>query len=80
MKTLLGRARGRARALHREEDGLQTLEVVMILAVAAVILSVIVVGFPTIRGWFVKQTNNVLQANGADYTPSSGGSIGLTPQ
>jgi Flp pilus assembly pilin Flp len=64
-------SRSSLRAFLDDEEGLQTLEVVMIMAVAAVILAVIVMVFPTIRTWFYNRLNEVFTANGSGYTAST---------
>ncbi|MDA1233034.1 MAG: hypothetical protein O2856_19895 [Planctomycetota bacterium] len=37
---------------HEDEDGIEAIQVVMILAIAAVALLVIKSAWPTIRSWF----------------------------
>jgi len=45
--------------LHEDEEGLTTLEVVMIVAVAAIILALIKVFWGSIKTWFGMSTQNV---------------------
>lgn len=44
--------RRRLRVFHEGEDGIETLNVVMIVGVSALILAVVVAAWPTIREWF----------------------------
>ena len=45
-------SRSRIIQFHREEEGIEAAQVVMILAIAAVALLVIKSAWPTIRDWF----------------------------
>jgi Flp pilus assembly pilin Flp len=47
--------------LHEDEEGLTTLEVVMIVAVAAIILALIKVFWGSIKTWFGQSTQNTTQ-------------------
>jgi hypothetical protein len=40
------------RRIHEDERGLETLQVVMIIAVAALILALVKLTWPTIKSWF----------------------------
>lgn len=42
------------RRIHEDERGLETLQVVMIIAIAALILALIKTTWPTITAWFNK--------------------------
>jgi hypothetical protein len=44
---------------HSDEEGLETLQVVMIIGIAAVILAIVRNQFPTIRGWFEQMLGNI---------------------
>jgi hypothetical protein len=44
---------------HSDEEGLETLQVVMIIGIAAVILAIVRSQFPTIRGWFESMLGNI---------------------
>lgn len=45
-------------AIHRDEQGLNTLQVVAILAVAAIVLAVIKLFWADIFNWFVKNAGD----------------------
>jgi hypothetical protein len=51
--------RNRLANFHREERGMETLQVVLIIAVAAVILAVFVRLWPEIRDWAEEVINNI---------------------
>jgi len=61
-------ARG-LRPARRSRRGVTTLEVVMIVGVSALILSVIVLAFPTIKKFFVTGTKTVI--NNTDLNDTS---------
>jgi hypothetical protein len=42
------------RRIHNDERGLETLQVVMIIAVAALILALVKLTWPSIQDWFNK--------------------------
>jgi len=42
--------------IHKDEQGLETLQVVAILAVAAIVLAVLKIFWNDIKGWFDKET------------------------
>jgi hypothetical protein len=46
---------------HQDEDGIETLQIVMIVGVAVVILLVIVVFWEQIQGWFQGETGKFMQ-------------------
>lgn len=48
----------RWRQFHDDEDGLETLQIVMIAGLAALIMIVIVAFWKDIRGWFKKIIGN----------------------
>jgi len=45
---------------HDDEEGLEALQVVMILAIAAVILGLLKLYWPRIRTWFARETENIV--------------------
>lgn len=47
----LGRMRNAAKAFHDDERGMETLQIVMIVGIAAIILIVLWQFFPKIREW-----------------------------
>jgi hypothetical protein len=51
------------RRIHRDEQGLETLQVVMIIAIAALILAILKAYWPQIRSWFEQLVNNILGWN-----------------
>jgi hypothetical protein len=53
------------RRIHEDERGLETLQVVMIIAIAALILALLKAFWPNIRKWFEALVNNILGWNGA---------------
>jgi hypothetical protein len=53
--------RRRLRAFHEGEDGIETLNVVMIVGVSALILAAIVLAWPTIRDYFKGGVNKVIK-------------------
>lgn len=48
------------RRLHQDEDGLESLQVVIILGIAAVILLLIIVLFPQVRQWVMGSIQRIL--------------------
>jgi hypothetical protein len=42
------------RRIHNDERGLETLQVVMIIAVAALVLALVKLTWPSIQAWFNK--------------------------
>lgn len=59
----------RLKKLHADEGGLQTLEVVAILAVAAIVLAVIKTFWTSIKNWFTS-SNESMQS---DWNEETGG-------
>lgn len=51
------------RRIHEDERGLETLQVVMIIAIAALILALIKAYWPQVRTWFETLVNNILGWN-----------------
>jgi Flp pilus assembly pilin Flp len=47
------------RAFHEDEEGMEALQIVMIVAMAAVCLIAIVKFWPTVKTWFSKETSEV---------------------
>lgn len=47
------------RTLHEDEEGMEALQVVMIIAIGAVILLAIIKLWPTIKSWFTSETSEV---------------------
>jgi hypothetical protein len=47
--------------LHRDEEGLETLQVVLIVGVAALILAAIKVFWPQLKQWATDSVNNTEQ-------------------
>ena len=54
MNYVMTQIRGRLARFNKNQKGLETLQVVLIIAVAAIILSLIVTQWPTIKGWAEK--------------------------
>jgi len=50
-----------ARAFHEDEDGMETLQVVMIAGISAVILLVLVAFWKDIKGWVTKTFSKTKQ-------------------
>ena len=48
------------RAFHEDEDGMETLQVVMIVGIAAVILIALKVWWKDIKGWVGKKEKDVI--------------------
>jgi len=51
--------RASIRKLHDDEGGMSALQVVMILAIAAVVLGVIKLAWNPVKNWFLKNIANV---------------------
>ncbi|HZV06358.1 MAG TPA: hypothetical protein VE999_14860 [Gemmataceae bacterium] len=47
------------RRIHEDERGLETLQVVMIIAVAALILALVKAFWPNIKQWFTNLVNAI---------------------
>ncbi|HEY7311857.1 MAG TPA: hypothetical protein VH643_21010 [Gemmataceae bacterium] len=47
------------RRIHNDERGLETLQVVMIIAIAALILGLLKLAWPTIKTWFSGLVKNI---------------------
>lgn len=47
------------RAFHDDEDGMEALQVVIIVAIAAVILGLLKIFWPQIKSWFTGAVNNI---------------------
>lgn len=54
----------RARRFHRDESGMETLQVVMIIAVAAIIVAFAQSFWPKIKTWFRESVDQVLRWQG----------------
>ena len=65
MKTTLTNLKQRIAAFDQDERGMETLQTVLIVAVAAMILALIVSQWDTISGWVVDAINEV---TGEDMT------------
>jgi hypothetical protein len=57
----MNRLRRSIRKFHEDEAGMEALQVVMIIAIGAVILLAIVKLWPTVKSWFSEQTSEVIQ-------------------
>jgi Flp pilus assembly pilin Flp len=49
------------RRIHKDEQGLETLQVVMIVAIAALILGLLKLFWPQIKTWFTNLVNAIIQ-------------------
>lgn len=65
------------RRIHEDERGLETLQVVMIIAIAALILALIKAYWPLVRVWFEKLINAILGWNSAGTAGDQG--VGTNP-
>jgi len=72
MKTLLTKVRNRIVTFDNNEKGMETLQVVLIIAIAAIILALIVNQWETISGWVIKSINDVTDIKGTDDTVTIG--------
>ncbi len=59
MKVTTTNLRNRLAAFHKNEDGMEALQMVLIIAIAAIILALVVRVWPTISEWVVKMINLV---------------------
>ena len=57
----------RIKSLNRDERGLETLQVVLIIAVAAVVLAVVLALFPGIKNWAWETVEAI---TGGDWNPN----------
>lgn len=51
------------RRIHEDEEGLETLQVVMIIAIAALILGLLKLFWPSIKQWFSNLVNAIINWN-----------------
>lgn len=72
MKTSLTNLRERIAAFDNNEKGMETLQVVLIIAIAAIILALIVNQWETISGWVIKSINDVTDIKGTEDTVEIG--------
>jgi len=49
--------------LHRDELGIEALQAVMVMAVAAVVLALVKTQWPTVKNYFVTKTTNITSFN-----------------
>ena len=49
------------RTFHKDEEGMEALQVVMIIAIGAVILLAIIKLWPSIKSWFTSEVNEVIE-------------------
>lgn len=70
MSYLMTQIRGRMARFNKNQKGLETLQVVLIIAVAAVILALVVNQWPAIRDW----ANEALDYISGDSDIGAGGS------
>ena len=49
---------------HRDERGMETLQVVMVTAVAAIIVAFMQRFWPRVKAWFLESVNQVLRWQG----------------
>lgn len=47
------------RAIHDDEDGMEAVQVIMIVAIAAVVLAALKVAWPSIQSWFSSAVSNI---------------------
>jgi hypothetical protein len=58
------------RAFHEDEEGLEALQVVMIIAIAAAILIAVMKLWPHVQEWFSKETDQILKFKQGDFKKS----------
>lgn len=68
------------RKFHRDERGLEALQVIMIVAIAAIILALLKFAWPGIKKWFIDNVKNTLgfgtgDVGGSDTGGSSTGTL-----
>jgi Flp pilus assembly pilin Flp len=49
------------RRFHQDEAGLEALQVVMIVAIAAIVLITVKTKYPEIRDWFIAKVDDIMQ-------------------
>jgi hypothetical protein len=57
------------RRIHNDEEGLETLQVVMIIAIAAIVLALLKLWWPIIKAWFFQLVSAIV---GKDNTGNGG--------
>ncbi len=45
---------------HSDERGMEALQVILIVAIAAIVLALLKFAWPNIKDWFVKNVGNIL--------------------
>ena len=57
---MLTNIKNAARKFHNDEAGLEALQVVMIVAIAAVVLITVKLKYPEVRDWFNEQVDEIM--------------------
>ena len=50
---------------HKNEDGLEALQIVMIIAIAALVLIAVKDKWPEIRDWMIEQLDSIMEFEGS---------------
>ncbi len=48
------------KSFHKDERGMEALQVILIVAIAAIVLALLKFAWPSIKTWFVDNVRNVL--------------------